>query len=286
MKFLRIAWRLAWLAGEVVLALARFALLPNRRFDARAEWLCQACRRVVRVLGLRMRCAGIVPRSGLLVSNHLSYLDIIVLGAAMPAVFVAKREVKSWPVFGWLASLAGTVFVDRTRARAVTRVNARMSTLLDNGALVVLFPESTTSDGRTVLPFKSSLLESAQNRHAVTAGCISYFVPNGDVANEVCYWRDMTLFPHLLNLLGKAEIEASVCFNEIETGSMDRKSLAQELHSEVLRLKASGSPAWDCARQSLSVAAAEETNGSTRMLSCAPRTSLTVTPARANSLQP
>jgi lyso-ornithine lipid O-acyltransferase len=236
---LRMMLRLGWLATEIGLALARFVSLRNRRPDSRALWLHHACRRCLRVLNVRMTHCGAVPTAGLLVSNHLSYLDIIVLGALTPAVFVAKREVKCWPVFGWLASLAGTLFVDRCRRLDAARVNRRIQSLLDNGVLVTLFPEGTSSDGENVLPFKSSLLEPAAERHTITAAGIRYSLPEGDARDEICYWRDMTFLPHLLNILSKSCIEASVSFNAMQDVLTDRKQLARRLRSEVVRLKES-----------------------------------------------
>lgn len=235
----RIIVRLFWLGTEICLALARFALLPNRRFATRALWLHYSCRRILRVLNIHLASAGVPPQSGLMVCNHLSYLDILVLSSLAPAVFVAKREVQYWPVFGSLAALAGTLFVDRTRRSDVRRVNDRIRALLDNGALVVLFPEATSSGGDTVLPFKSPLLEPAlRQRHTVTAGCIRYALQDGDVRNEVCYWRDMTFVPHLLKVLGKQRINSSVSFNAVRDEFSDRKQLARRLHSEVVRLRA------------------------------------------------
>jgi 1-acyl-sn-glycerol-3-phosphate acyltransferase len=187
---------------------------------------------------MRLASAGTPPESGLLVCNHLSYLDIIALASLAPTVFVAKREVQSWPIFGWLASLAGTLFVDRARRSDVRRVNDRIRALLDNGLLVVVFPEATSTGGDTVLPFKSPLLEPAlQQRHRITAGCIHYSLGDGDVRDEVCYWRDMTFLPHLLNVLCKSSIEASVSFEIVHHRFNNRKQLARRLHSEVLRLK-------------------------------------------------
>jgi 1-acyl-sn-glycerol-3-phosphate acyltransferase len=175
----------------------------------------------------------------LLVCNHLSYLDILVLSAITPCTFVSKSEVKRWPVFGWFASLAGTLFVRRDKRSDVLRAAREIRRVMDNGALVVLFPEGTTSDGRQVLPFKTSLLESA-NGHpcAITAGSIDYALSNGDVAEEVCYWKDMTLVPHLLNLFSKSSVTAEIRFAEIEHRPESRKHLARQLYSEVVRLKA------------------------------------------------
>jgi len=227
------------------LALIRFAALvaahagiPDR--TARGRWLQHVCRRALRVFHVHLRVTGPVPSSGLLVCNHLSYLDVLILSATTPCVFVSKCEVQHWPVFGWFASLAGTLFLHREKRSDVPRITREMRRVLDAGALVVLFPEGTTSDGREVLPFKSSLLEPAtQQPHGLSAGFIEYSLNDGSVADEVCYWRDMTLLPHLLNLLGKRGLDARLCFTELREASSDRKHLARQLHSEVLRLKES-----------------------------------------------
>src|SRR5213079_940606 len=109
---------------------------------------------------------------------------------------------------------------------------------ITGGSLVILFPEGTSSDGSTVLPFKSALLESAvQLRCPVAAAAIEYALDQGSVANEVCYWRDMTLVPHLLNLFFKREIcsKCSFSYPKIRTG--DRKQIARELHDEIVSIR-------------------------------------------------
>jgi lyso-ornithine lipid O-acyltransferase len=240
---LRIAARLLWLAGEVVLAAATFAALiarqgaiPDR--TARTLWLQRVCRRSLRVFQVDLRVTGPIPSRGLLVCNHLSYLDILVLAATTPCVFVSKCEVKRWPLFGWFASLAGTLFLRRDKRSDVARMAREMRRMLDSGALVVFFPEGTTSDGREVLPFKSSLLEPATiHPYPLSAGFIEYGLNDGDVAEEVCYWKEMTLLPHLFNLFSKRGVEARLHFTELRPASTNRKQLARQLHCEVVRLK-------------------------------------------------
>jgi 1-acyl-sn-glycerol-3-phosphate acyltransferase len=240
----RVIARLLWLAGEFMLAalmyLFRCAFVSRERaLTARAVWLQNGARRVLRIFGATAQASGSVPSRGLLVCNHLSYLDILVLASIAPAIFVAKCEVKSWPVLGWFARLAGTVFVNRQRRTHVSQVADEIQAALNQGTLVVLFPEGTSSGGETVLPFKSSLLEPATRQtHSLSAGLIRYELDDGDVSEEVCYWKDMTLVPHLINLLGKRTIRASVHFTQLREGSTNRKELARQLHSEVLRLKA------------------------------------------------
>ncbi|HYT60783.1 MAG TPA: lysophospholipid acyltransferase family protein [Haliangiales bacterium] len=242
-RLLRITGRLVWLAGEILLAGMGYivhapfrgsALLPTTR----ALWLQRHCRRVLRVFNVSLQTTGVIPARGLLVCNHLSYLDILVIGALAPAAFVAKREMRNWPVLGWFAMLAGTVFVHRGKRSEVTRSTAEIKEVLRQGTLLVLFPEGTSSGGDTVLPFKSALLEpAAEQKQPLAAGCIQYSLSDGSVADEVCYWRDMTLVPHLVNLLGKRGVSARVSFTQLQNGCGDRKQLARQLHSEVVRLK-------------------------------------------------
>jgi 1-acyl-sn-glycerol-3-phosphate acyltransferase len=241
---LRVAGRLVWLAAEVGAASVSFVLgwLPggaeHSRLERRALWLQRSCRRVLRILNVDIQVAGPVPQEGLLISNHLSYLDILVLSSLTPALFVAKREVRGLPVFGWLAAWGGTLFIDRERRSDVARLNQEIKTVLRNKVVLVLFPEGTSSDGQTVLPFKSSLLEpAAQGNHDLSVSRISYCLRDGKVEEEVCYWRDMTMLPHVINLLSKRAVEASVSFNRIRECSADRKELARQMHAEILRLQ-------------------------------------------------
>ncbi len=238
----RVGVRLLWLATELGWAainfIPRVLLLSGfSSLEARARWVRAGCRRVLRIFAAEFRVAGPIPRSGLLVSNHLSYLDILALGALTPSIFVAKRELKGYPVLGWLARLGGTLFADRERRTQVRPLAEELRTALDQKVLVILFPEGTSSDGRTVLPFKSALLEPATNcSHGLSVSRIEYRLADGDVAEEVCYWKDMILVPHLLNLLSRRRVDVSVRFAAVQPSSTNRKELAKELHAEVLKL--------------------------------------------------
>ena len=240
----RLAGRLPWLAGELALATLRYAgQCAFRSADtgptARAAWMQHTARRLLRVFAVEIRVSGTPPESGLLVSNHLGYLDVIALGSLNPSVFVARHDVQAWPVFGWLASRAGTIYIQRARRVHVGPVTAQIQAVLDTGGLVILFPEGTSSDGRTVLPFKSSLLEPATRPSLpLAAGWIQYELDDGDVGEEVCYWKNMTFLPHLLNLLSKRRVRATIRFTAVKDRPADRKELARQLHAEVLQLKA------------------------------------------------
>jgi 1-acyl-sn-glycerol-3-phosphate acyltransferase len=197
----------------------------------RALWLQRWSRTVARLIGLQLEHRGTPPRSGMIVSNHLSYLDILAYSALVPCVFVAKQEVARWPVFGLFARLSGTIFVDRTRRMKVAAVNHRIAEAIRAGLAIVLFPEGTSSDGRTVLPFHSSLLEPAiASACPVTPAAIHYRLERGSVANEICYWGEMTLLPHLLNVLSMPMVRTRITFAPMEDTTVrnSRRSAAKE----------------------------------------------------------
>lgn len=244
--FARAALRgLSFSAALAAAAIAYPFMICGARADAlrrrRAWWLHYLCRLLTRVIGLRLRSHGAHPLSGMIVSNHLSYLDIVAYSALMPCVFVAKKEVRAWPGFGMFARLAGTVFVDRERRTAVASASSEIAEALRAGIAVVLFAEGTSSEGRQVLPFRSSLLEpAAQSGELLTPSAISYDLTEGSPAEEVCYWGEMTLLPHLLNLFTKRRIEVQIAFGISVTAPQagSRKHLAQDLHGVVSLLHA------------------------------------------------
>ncbi|MEY2408449.1 MAG: hypothetical protein QOF48_1119 [Verrucomicrobiota bacterium] len=241
----RCAGRMAWLAFELFFALAGLTLTSifHRSVSptlARARGMQRHARRLLHSVGGRVSVHGSIPRRGLLVSNHLSYLDILVLGSIAPCVFVSKSEVQHWPLLGWLTRLAATLFIQRGKRSDVARINQEAARVLDADVLLVIFPEGTSSDGTAVLPFKSSLLEPvADRRHPLTAAHLGYEIEDGNASAEVCYWGDMTFGPHLFNLLSKRGVVASVSFTAVESPATCRKELARQLHSEISRLKSS-----------------------------------------------
>ncbi|MGZ4787499.1 MAG: lysophospholipid acyltransferase family protein [Terriglobales bacterium] len=212
--------------------------------SARADWLHHWARVLLNRLAIPVHVAGPLPGSGLIVCNHLSYLDILAISAAMPAVFVSKAEVRIWPVFGKLTDIAGTVYVDRTRKSGTRKANDGIREALQQGMRVVIFPEGTSSGGTSVLPFYPSLFEPAVECGApITAAHISYSIERGDVGKDIAYWGEMTFFPHMLKLLSKRGMSATVTFADSARTFSDRKTAASEMRDEVLRLHYSSSSA-------------------------------------------
>lgn len=204
---------------------------------ARAAWLQRWCRWHLRNLDIAIKRHGTPPQGGLLISNHLSYLDILILGAAQPMVFLSKDEVRNWPLIGWLTRCAGTLFIQREQKSDVARVGIQFAAVVEQGLVLALFPEGTSTDGNTLLPFRSSLFASAAEKGwPVTATWVGYSLADGSVEEEICYWRDMTFGPHILNLLSKRQIEAHVAYAPTFAAGTDRKELAQKLHAQVCEL--------------------------------------------------
>lgn len=241
-KLLRLGYRAIWFTLELLLFFAAYLWLLVRSGGrpaqpARSRWLQWCSRRTLRVFAVRAETWGVPPQTGLLVSNHLSYLDILVLVSLTPAIFVSKSEVKSWPVFGWCARLAGTLFVDRSKRSDVARMNTLIGSALADGNVVVIFPEGTSWNGSKILPFKSSLLEPiVGTTHPVTVGYLAYALTDGDAASEVCYWGDATFFPHLIKLMTKSQVTARVRFAPLPQPAADRKQLSLQLHAAVCHL--------------------------------------------------
>lgn len=245
-KVLRCVWRSLWLAAAMMVAGGDFLVTAARhgfrpKLAVRTRLLQRNSRRVLLVFVEKVKTTGPLPEAGLLVCNHLSYLDILLLASLTPAVFVSKHEVRHWPVLGWFARMAGTIFVRRDRRGDVARINEEIRQVLRDGHLVVLFPEGTTSNGREVLPFRSSLLEPATGLdQALFVGHIAYAIREGSLENDVCYWGDMTFFPHAVGMLTRPRIAAHVRFGRVANPERDRKDLARQLHAEVVRLRSPG----------------------------------------------
>jgi 1-acyl-sn-glycerol-3-phosphate acyltransferase len=231
--------RLLWTALQ---ACTHFAFLRLKNgapltADSRVEWLHEWCAILLKRLGVDARVEGGFPSRGLIVSNHLSYLDVIVLSSICPCTFVAKKEVRHWLVFGWMATMSGTIFVDRQRPRETGTVNDQLEVALRSGLRVVLFPEGTSTNGADILPFRSPLFASAVAAgEAITPAYIKYSVNEGSVEQDVCYWGDMTFLPHLLRAVQLPHIDVAVRFTPASFRFDDRKQAAEITREQVVAL--------------------------------------------------
>jgi lyso-ornithine lipid O-acyltransferase len=197
-----------------------------------AELQQNYCRQFLQSLEIEVEVKGDFPIDGLLVGNHLSYLDILVIGAEAPVCFVAKSELRFWPFIGPLLEKAGTILVDRENARKAGKASGVVTEKLTEGIPVVLFPEGTSSDGCRVLPFRPMLLQPALDAGApITPFAISYSASGGDVSTKVCYWGDASFLPHLIGLAKLERVRATLRICPTKPLSPNRKVAAKELHA-------------------------------------------------------
>ena len=237
---LRTAWRSFCVCAALAVCWLRYCIL---RFHGqpdlwqRADWLHNSCKSVLDAMGIQCRVEGSPPPSGLLVANHLSYLDILVLGATAPCAFVSKSEVRKWPIFGHFGALGGALFLDRRSRASAARTAIAIGERLALPLPIVLFPEGTSTDGSTVLPFHSWLFEPAVERGAsITAASIRY-EPNGDrCERDLCWFGDSSFLPHLFRTMACDAIPVQVCFGSPYVYEA-RQTAARKTRDAILALR-------------------------------------------------
>jgi lyso-ornithine lipid O-acyltransferase len=243
--FVSAARTLKLLAIFAYATLDYIAARPATR-EERAEWLHRFCARAVRQMGVAIRQRGTYPERGVIIANHLGYLDIVAFAALHRCVFVAKSEILHWPILGWMTTIAGTVYVERGRGASAISAGSRMRAAATAGLPVVFFPEGTTSNGETVLKFHSGLLAKAMaGGLPITAAHIAYRLtqPNGPsitVADDVCFWGEVSMLKHIFRLLSLRGLEIEVRFAAapiaFAEGPAQRKRAAIEAREAVLQL--------------------------------------------------
>jgi len=233
-------WWRKWFRFIVVIVTTLQALSQSRGLQTRhqrAQWLHEWCSTLLRRLHIHIEFTGTPPATGLVISNHLGYIDILVFSAIAPFIFVSKSEVKDWPLFGQMAIRSGTVFVVRSRKSDVSRVKDEIVEALHDDTAVMLFPEGTSSDGSSVLPFLPSLLEAAVAAKAtIHTAHVRYSSSDGDVVQDVHWWGDMEFMPNLFRLLALDDVHADILFSEDTYRISDRKQAAIDLHQRMLQL--------------------------------------------------
>jgi 1-acyl-sn-glycerol-3-phosphate acyltransferase len=206
---------------------------------------------VCRLLGIRVNCVGapVAQRPLLIVANHSSWLDISIITACAPVVFVAKAEIARWPFFGLLAKLQRTVFVERDRRHKTGAVNAEIAQRLAEGDPVLLFGEGTAGDGNRVLPFRTALIGAARDAIAsaehvsqvwIQPLSIAYVSQQGiplgrHLRPRAAWYGKMKLVEHIGGIVRSGAVDVSVTWGEpiAYDGATDRKALARLLESSV-----------------------------------------------------
>lgn len=237
MRSLRSVVRCLQVIGYVVGAVLELLIKRPATQQARAEWLHRLCLRALRGLGIEVEVVGDFPSRGVVISNHLSYADIVVFASLHPCVFVSKIEVESVPVLGWMTTMSGAVYVARGHGGSALKARAGMRAVLDAGLPVAFFPEGTTSDGTGLLKFHSGLLAQVLAEGAsVTAAHIRYSLvedngPGVTAAKYICWGDDRTMWQHIFTFLGLRGVRVEVRFAEepiVFHEKLNRKLVAQE----------------------------------------------------------
>ena len=232
-------------AVALVLALAfcifRYWLIRLRGplpIQRRAQWAQYTAKAIMLCVGIGYHVEGTPPTHGLVISNHLSYLDVLILSAAMPCFFVAKIEIGGWPIFGWAAHVSGTIFLDRTSKESAMSVADQMVERLKQPIPILLFPEGTSTDGGQLLPFHPRLIDPATSTGTqITTAAVRYVIEDGTPERELCWYGDEEFVTHLLKVLGVAGFSAEVRFGQPHVYP-DRRTAADATQAEIAAMRA------------------------------------------------
>ncbi|HTH93867.1 MAG TPA: lysophospholipid acyltransferase family protein [Rhodocyclaceae bacterium] len=230
-RLLRVALHL--LQGSLTVAFFYPWLNESQRLWLKKRW----SRQLLAILGVRLRYRGQLQAdatlpNGLIVANHISFLDIFVVNAIVPTAFVSKDDVKSWPLIGWLSANTDTLFLERGSRNAAQRARENLAEHLKRGKRVALFPEGTTTLGDTVLPFHSALLQSAIDTGAtVTPVVLSYRAVDGSRSSAPAYVDDVTLLQCLRSIADAKTLYAEVTAHApLTSADTDRRALSAHVH--------------------------------------------------------
>jgi len=243
------AWRLTWFVLWTLVLIPIQASAVALRLPLSGRIPIFYHRGCARILGFRLivRGAPATAEPVLFVTNHSSYLDVTILGSVIRGSFVAKSEVGTWPLFGLLAKLQRTVFIERKARSTVGRQRDEIGRRLKEGDNLILFPEGTSSDGNRTLPFKTALFAVASvrpNGKPLTIQPVSAAatrldgMPMGVFGRPVYAWYgDMDLAPHLWNVMRSGPITVEIDFHEPVTidGFSSRKALAEHCRRVIER---------------------------------------------------
>lgn len=228
------AWRL--LRMHLLLARGVLTVLTIYRGasqERRAELLRNWTRDLLAVLHVKLAVRGTPPRvpggRTVVVGNHLSWLDVYLVNACAPSRFVAKSEIRGWPVIGWLAVRAGTLFIDRSRRHATAHTNEQIVAAIRAGDCVAVYPEGTTSNGTFLRHFHASLLQPAVDAGATLyPAVVRYPGPDGRPNPATLFVDDMSFARSVFMIIAEREIAAEVTFLEpIPAAGRDRRELAR-----------------------------------------------------------
>lgn len=228
--------RLARLALHLLLGLFQAAVLFGfYSLSSRDRAISRWSAKLLKILGIRL-IASVPPgfsHGALLVANHVSWLDVFLIHATRRVHFVSKHEIRDWPVVGWLAERAGTLFIQRAKKSDIARINREMHALLDDGAWVAVFPEGTSTDGSQLLRFLPSLFQPAVDENLpVVPVALQYETPQGAYTDAAAYVDEVSFGQSLWRIAGEREIVARLTFCA-PVRAAGRRELAEAAYREI-----------------------------------------------------
>lgn len=247
-RLIRLA--LHFLRGIMIAATILNRLDQHHRQGVILRW----SRQLLHILNIRVTLHGQIPdteqRATLFVANHISWLDIYALKSVYSVHFVAKSEIRGWPVIGWLAHITDTIFIERERRHAAGRAVATLQQNLERGECLCFFPEGTTTDGTELKPFKASLLQAAVNAEATLWPlAIRYPKADGSINTAIAYHGETTMLQSLWKVLKQRETLVELHFaTPLAAAGGERRHLAQQARHAIASLlhlaphKAPGTP--------------------------------------------
>ena len=251
MSLLRIPrriYRVLALAAVFAYSIAEVLIQRPRTRALRAAWLSRIGNRLLRTQDITFTTLGPIPTHGAVITNHLTYVDVIIHAAIRPCVFISKIELRKTPVFGWVSMMAGTIYLNRRLGRSATKAGEGMAKGFRDGLPVVFFPEGTTSVGdQPTLPFHNGLLSMALAAdQPITAGFIHYDltardIARGKTARDDVHWGTQTLWQHLWNFADLHGVHGTIHFAPqpiafSDAALLNRKIAVVEARAAVLAL--------------------------------------------------
>jgi 1-acyl-sn-glycerol-3-phosphate acyltransferase len=234
-NFITRLFRLARVALHLACAVATTGLVFHFLGHAgRVDYIQRWSARLLAILAIRLEVSGTPPLAGLapamIVANHVSWLDIFALNSTRAVRFVAKSEIRRWPVFGWLCAQVGTLFIERTRRHHIAQINGQMAAALRQGDVFAVFPEGMISAGNVLLPFHASLLQPALACDAMLYPvAIRYTRADGSLCSEADYEGDKSMLGSLLLMVTQPVICARLQFlAPLACAGKHRRELAHE----------------------------------------------------------
>ncbi len=243
LSYIRFLVRVIALVLHVILGLFIAFAFYGWISKPKREWVLRTWSRcLMKTTGVKVISEGYPIMEGpvMLTANHVSWIDIFIINSQRATAFIAKSEIRQWPVIGWLVAAAGTIFIQRGSRQAVVEINQTLSNHFNEGTCIGLFPEGTTSDGLTVLHMFSGLLEGAMKAQVPIQPVALLFSYQGQRSGRVAFVGEQTLVANIWVLLSSKDVSVTVRFlppvtQAGETVVMSRQELADKIREVLLK---------------------------------------------------